>query len=120
MTLDKQLFASVQQRQSDAPNRFKMANTALMVPSDRAGIAKVAGEPKAKPGGIRFYMPPAVDQLIDELVTKAGLAGHRSNRSEVVRAGIQLLQRLEAPDFVAALRAEQETQVEHERTSDSR
>ncbi len=107
MSLDKQLFERVQKNDEGAPNRFKTANSLLMNLTASLPAQALASERKARPGGIRIYMPEADENLIDQFVEAAGLARVRSSRSEVVRAGIHLLQSLSEEQFIAAIKKEQ-------------
>ncbi len=107
MSLDKQLFERVIKNAEGATTRFQTANTVLMNAAKDSTAKKSSGERTARPGGIRIYMPESDEQLIERLVEAAGLARVRSSRSEVVRAGIHLLQSLSDEEFIAAIKKEQ-------------
>jgi len=50
-----------------------------------------------------FTMLPSDQERIDDVIEKAGKAGTRTNKSEVIRAGIQLLYSLNQGDLAKAI-----------------
>ena len=50
-----------------------------------------------------FSMHPEDYALIEELRIRVAMAGHISNKSEIIRAGLQSLNLLKGPELVAAM-----------------
>lgn len=103
---------------SPAPRAGKVATTvstqAVTKPAEAARVAKAAKAPTTAPAGkprkpkmVRdsFTMPKPEYSVIDVLKARAGEAGYPAKKSELLRAGIKLLNELTPAALAAALKA---------------
>jgi hypothetical protein len=92
-----------------AAAKAKPAKPKAAKPAAAPAAPKAAAKPpkKAKPVLVRdsFTMPEADFALIASLKQRAAVAGRESKKSELLRAGLQALDALNAPALLAALNA---------------
>ena len=104
--LQKQLANSIQRHAEAASDRFQTAHSPLVAAAWDAAMQPKPPQRVGKSGGKKFWLPEADDHLVDDLTRKAGLAGIRSNRSQIVRAGVHLLSTLSDDQFNALIETE--------------
>jgi hypothetical protein len=113
-TLQKAQSHSQQQFGSSAPVRPSKSELAARTDTalqERAQRPAPAPKPKAKPikrvKSIReiFSYPAADAERLQQLIKRAGRIGVGANKSEVIRAGMMVLEKLSDEKFSEAIRA---------------
>ncbi len=97
--LQKKLAEDLERHAGVAPDRFRAAESPLMTAAWNATTAAKVAHRTGKSDGFKFWLKEDESKLIDRLVLKAAVAGIRSNRSQIVRAGLSLLARLPDAEF---------------------